>query len=151
MEARGGGGGGGQSYLYRRSFQGDYRWAAELLCQGASVFEVFQTVHLPLVLDACNTKNKNSQKKLGLMFNKKGPFQHWWFTRADPSKIHWCFYLNQEKSIQSNRLRLAIFKIQDLLDWLKASKPRTLIILIHKHVNQQCALRSAPHSDIKSD
>lgn len=48
-EARGGQ---GQEYLYRGSFQADDWRAAELLCQGVPVFEVFQTVHLPLVLNA---------------------------------------------------------------------------------------------------
>lgn len=53
-EAAGGGrgGGGGKACLYRRSFQGDYRRAAQLLRQRASLLQVLQTVHLPLMLDA---------------------------------------------------------------------------------------------------
>lgn len=45
-------------YLYRGSFQADYWRAAKLFCQGVPIFEVFQTIHLPLVL---NTWNKNKR------------------------------------------------------------------------------------------
>lgn len=48
-EARGGQ---GEEYLYRGSFQADDWRAAKLLCQGVPVFQVFQTVHLPLMLNA---------------------------------------------------------------------------------------------------
>lgn len=43
-------------YLYRWSFQADYWRTAKLFCQGVPVFEVFQTVHLPLVLNTWNKR-----------------------------------------------------------------------------------------------
>lgn len=69
----GGRGGGGEACLYRRSFQGDYRRAAQLLRQRASLLQVLQTVHLPLVLDAWRkTKNTLTRQRLGIFNERRG-------------------------------------------------------------------------------